>query len=456
MTGSALDEILPGRIVMGLGTGLPLRLKQMGIPYEPDGGRRAACRRRSTSSARCGPASGCRRRRPGLPPIQPMFPPTHRIPLVIAAYRQGVRGPGRPEGRRLPGPAGRVDPVAARDPRAAPRGGRRGRPRPGCDRDGRLPAVAGRRDPARGAQPGEARAVRHLHDVGPVRRLAPAGRVRGRPARPDRRRLASRGLHDRRQPHPGRAPRRVHAVRHPRGRRGQGDGLPRRGRPRAAAPPAGPPGGPPDRRADRRGRAVRRAAGAGRQPGGRAAGPSSTRPGVPEPRTTATPSRPASPTTARLGTGSLLRRRAGALWEILRPFAYTASVIPVLAGAALAAVDGLFAWAPFIAALARGRPPPLRHEHRQRDLRRPQGHRHDHQPAGQPRHRQGPADRAGRLRVALGGVRPGDRRRRSTSSPCAGRRSSSSACSGWPAATSTRRRRSSTSSMRSASRSCSC
>ena len=28
MTGSALDEILPGRIVMALGTGLPLRLKQ--------------------------------------------------------------------------------------------------------------------------------------------------------------------------------------------------------------------------------------------------------------------------------------------------------------------------------------------------------------------------------------------------------------------------------------------
>src|SRR3954466_13701804 len=35
MTGSALDEILPNRIVMGIGTGLPLRLKQMGIPYDP-------------------------------------------------------------------------------------------------------------------------------------------------------------------------------------------------------------------------------------------------------------------------------------------------------------------------------------------------------------------------------------------------------------------------------------
>ena len=34
MTGSALDEVLPGQIVMGMGTGLPLRLKQMGIPYD--------------------------------------------------------------------------------------------------------------------------------------------------------------------------------------------------------------------------------------------------------------------------------------------------------------------------------------------------------------------------------------------------------------------------------------
>src|SRR5439155_2824243 len=25
---------------------------------------------------------------PGLPPIQPMFPPPHRIPIVVAAYRR--------------------------------------------------------------------------------------------------------------------------------------------------------------------------------------------------------------------------------------------------------------------------------------------------------------------------------------------------------------------------------
>ena len=87
MTGSALDEILPGRIVMGLGTGLPLRLKQMGIPYAPE-----------TAVAQVSDAMDTLRAlwagqrlpsaTPGLPPIQPMFPPTHRIPLVIAAYRK--------------------------------------------------------------------------------------------------------------------------------------------------------------------------------------------------------------------------------------------------------------------------------------------------------------------------------------------------------------------------------
>jgi 1,4-dihydroxy-2-naphthoate octaprenyltransferase len=54
----------------------------------------------------------------------------------------------------------------------------------------------------------------------------------------------------------------------------------------------------------------------------------------------------------RLGPVETVRRRLGATWEILRPFAYTASVIPVLAGAALAALDGRFEGIPFLAALA--------------------------------------------------------------------------------------------------------
>ena len=87
MTGSALDEMAPGRIVMGLGTGLPLRLKQMGIPYAPDtaieGVSRAMDQIRALWAGERLPSAT-----EGLPPIQPMFAPPHRIPLVIAAYRK--------------------------------------------------------------------------------------------------------------------------------------------------------------------------------------------------------------------------------------------------------------------------------------------------------------------------------------------------------------------------------
>jgi 1,4-dihydroxy-2-naphthoate octaprenyltransferase len=87
MTGSALDEMAPGRIVMGLGTGLPLRLQQMGIPYAPDEAVERVSRcmdqvRALWAGERLPSAT------PGLPPIQPMFAPPHRIPLVIAAYRK--------------------------------------------------------------------------------------------------------------------------------------------------------------------------------------------------------------------------------------------------------------------------------------------------------------------------------------------------------------------------------
>jgi 1,4-dihydroxy-2-naphthoate polyprenyltransferase len=87
MTGSALDEILPGRFVLGMGTGLPLRLKQMGIPYDPEaavaGVSRAIDQIRALWAGERIPSA-----MEGLPPIQPMFPPTHRIPIVIAAYRK--------------------------------------------------------------------------------------------------------------------------------------------------------------------------------------------------------------------------------------------------------------------------------------------------------------------------------------------------------------------------------
>jgi 1,4-dihydroxy-2-naphthoate octaprenyltransferase len=52
-----------------------------------------------------------------------------------------------------------------------------------------------------------------------------------------------------------------------------------------------------------------------------------------------------------LTLGSRVRRRAGAVWEVVRPFAYTASVIPVAAGGALAWADGRFDMLPFVLAL---------------------------------------------------------------------------------------------------------
>jgi len=83
MTVSALDNLAPGRVVLALGSGLPLRLTQMGIPFDDTVERvsetidavRALCRgeRVAFNSA--------------APPVQPMFPPTYRIPTYIAGYQ---------------------------------------------------------------------------------------------------------------------------------------------------------------------------------------------------------------------------------------------------------------------------------------------------------------------------------------------------------------------------------
>src|SRR2546428_595961 len=83
-------------------------------------------------------------------------------------------GRGRHPRRRLPGASGGVDPrpqeALARDGACSARR----RPRPAVDRRRGLPADVHRRDQARRAQPREARPVRDLHDVDPLRRDAPA------------------------------------------------------------------------------------------------------------------------------------------------------------------------------------------------------------------------------------------------------------------------------------------
>lgn len=86
MTISALDEMAPGRIILGLGTALPLRLAQMGIPYSPDAGVESVSKAIDTLRALWAgkriPSAA-----PNLPPIQPMFAPVHHVPIYIAAYR---------------------------------------------------------------------------------------------------------------------------------------------------------------------------------------------------------------------------------------------------------------------------------------------------------------------------------------------------------------------------------
>ena len=86
MTVSALDEMAPGRIALALGSALPLRLAQMNIPYSPDEGARRVSEaidvvRQLWKGERLPPA------KPGLPPLQPMFAPVHRVPIFVAGYR---------------------------------------------------------------------------------------------------------------------------------------------------------------------------------------------------------------------------------------------------------------------------------------------------------------------------------------------------------------------------------
>ena len=86
MTISALDEIAPERVLLGLGSALPLRLGQMGVPYAPD---EAATRVATAIDTLHTLWSGERMPsgKPGLPPLVPQFPPVHRVPIYIAGYR---------------------------------------------------------------------------------------------------------------------------------------------------------------------------------------------------------------------------------------------------------------------------------------------------------------------------------------------------------------------------------
>jgi 1,4-dihydroxy-2-naphthoate polyprenyltransferase len=83
MTGSALDDLAPGRLSMALGSGLPLRLAQMNIEYDDTVARVSA----AIDEIRTLWAGERIVLNPAVPPLQPMFQPPHFIPMYIAGYQ---------------------------------------------------------------------------------------------------------------------------------------------------------------------------------------------------------------------------------------------------------------------------------------------------------------------------------------------------------------------------------
>ncbi len=83
MTMSALDDLAPRRATLALGSGLPLRLSQMAIPYDDTVARVSE----SIDQIRRLWSGQPLKLNDKVPPLQPMFQPPHRIPIYIAAYR---------------------------------------------------------------------------------------------------------------------------------------------------------------------------------------------------------------------------------------------------------------------------------------------------------------------------------------------------------------------------------
>lgn len=353
MTGSALDELLPGRIVMGLGTGLPLRLKQMGIPYEPAS---AVDRVAETIDELRALWAGERlpSRTPGLPPIQPMFPPAHRIPLVVAAYRKEfVALAGRKADGYLARPAESIPSLRGIIGRLREAAVEAGRDPDALESAGYLLTLVDRtrREALNRAkrEPFVIYMMSVLSDVSLRRagfdlelrdRIAAAWRAEDYTTAgnlvPDEL-LDAFMLCGTREDVAAKADA-FHVE--------TGLGL-----------PLLQPVLQEERQVDELIAAATIYAGLPAPATDRRSAPSGRTP-EPEPEPESAPAavaRGSSLADDRRLTGTeRLWRRMAASWEILRPFAYTASVIPVLAGGALAAVDGRFAWLPFLAALVAG------------------------------------------------------------------------------------------------------
>jgi len=364
MTGSALDEVLPGRVVMALGTGLPLRLRQMGIPYD----QATAVEVVSTAIDQLRALWAGERIpsvTPGLPPIQPMFPPPHRIPIAVAAYRKEfVELAGRKADAYLARPAESIPSlrgILERLRRAATDAGRD----PGSiEAAGYLLSLVDRtrREALNRAkrEPFVIYMMSVLSDVS-LRRAGFEAELRDRIAGawraedyttagnliPDelldafmlcgtREDVAEKALAFHEQAGLG-LPLLQPVLQEER----QVDELLAAASIYADLPATA---------------AARGLASMTQARSGEAPRPNSTTRDV-EPASVGDPVATSPATLAgdrRLGAVETARRRVAAVWEILRPFSFTASAIPVMAAGALAAVDGRFELLPFIAALFGG------------------------------------------------------------------------------------------------------
>jgi len=369
MTGSALDELLPERIVMGLGTGLPLRLKQMAIPYSQDEAVAkvsAAMDELRTLWAGERVPSGT----PGLPPIQPMFPPVHRIPLFIAAYRKEfVELAGQKADGYLARPCESIASLCGILDRLRASATDAGRD-PGdidtaayllslVDKTRREALNRAKREPfviymmsvlgdvslQRAGFPKEMRdriaAAWRAEDYHEAGKLIPDDLLDAFMLCGTREDVAAKAMA-------------FHAE--------TGLSLPllqpvvqEEAQAIELIEAAKLYADLPDRAAGRA--AVAAAVSIGAHAGSAAATAASAARAAGSPAGSFDALEPGSAGLAddhRLGLLERARRRAGAAYEILRPFAYTASAIPVLAGGALAVVDSRFSALPFLAALAGG------------------------------------------------------------------------------------------------------
>jgi 1,4-dihydroxy-2-naphthoate octaprenyltransferase len=342
MTGSALDEMLPERIVMGIGSGMPLRLAQLGIPYSlPEALERVSKTLDQLRALWAGerlPSAT-----PGLPEIQPMFPPVHRIPLFIAAYRKEfVELAGRKADGYLARPCESIPSLAGILDRLRTTATAAGRDPRDIETAGYLLSLV---DKTRGEALNRAKREPFVIYMMSILGNVSLHRAGFEPELRDRIAAAWRAdeLHEAGKLVPDDLLDAFMLC-------GTREDVAEKALEFHLKAGLDMPLLQPVLQEDRHVREIIEAA---RLYASLADTAAAGNDAVPAPASVSTGSSHHDlEGDHRLGPMERVRRRVTAAWEIVRPFAYTVSVIPVLAGGSLAAVDGQFSWAPFLAALA--------------------------------------------------------------------------------------------------------